>query len=66
MKNEKVAIAVCTGMDQSLATVSRYAGYQVLEKLRPEKTVLLCIPALLGGVQEDAQSQGDRFHKPIR
>jgi uncharacterized metal-binding protein len=49
----KVAVAVCTGMDQPLATVSRYAGYHVLEKLRPEKTVLLCTPALIGGVQED-------------
>ena len=50
---KKVAIAVCTGMDQPLATVSRYAGYHVLEKLRPDKTVLLCIPALISGVQED-------------
>jgi len=49
----KVAVAVCTGMDQPLATVARYAGYHVLEKLRPDKTVLLCTPALLGGVQED-------------
>jgi uncharacterized metal-binding protein len=49
----KVAVAVCTGMDQPLATVSRYAGYHVLEKLRPDKTVLLCTPALIGGVQED-------------
>jgi uncharacterized metal-binding protein len=50
---KKVAVAVCTGMDQPLATVSRYAGYYVLEKLRPDKTVLLCTPALIGGVQED-------------
>jgi len=49
----KVAVAVCTGMDRSLATVSRYAGYYVLEKLRPDRTVLLCTPALIGGVQED-------------
>ena len=50
---KKVAVAVCTGMDQPLATVSRYAGYHVLEKLRPDKTVLLCTPALIGGVHED-------------
>ena len=49
----KVAVAVCTGMDQPFATVARYAGYHVLEKLRPHKTVLLCIPALLAGVKED-------------
>lgn len=52
-ERKKVAVAVCTGMDQPLATVARYAGYHVLEKLRPDKTVLLCTPALLGGVQED-------------
>jgi uncharacterized metal-binding protein len=50
---KKVAVAVCTGMDRPLATVSRYAGYHVLEKLRPAETVLLCTPALIGGVQED-------------
>ncbi len=50
---KKVAVAVCTGMDRALATVSRFAGYHVLEKLRPDKTVLLCTPALIGGVQED-------------
>ena len=53
LAEKKVAVAVCTGMDSPLATVSRYAGYHVLEKLRPEKTVLLCTPALIGGVQED-------------
>ena len=52
---KKVAVAVCTGMDQSLATVSRYAGYHVLVRLRPEKTVLLCTPALISGVQEDVE-----------
>jgi len=52
-QKKKVAVAVCTGMDQPLATVARYAGYHVLEKLRPDTTVLLCTPALLGGVQED-------------
>lgn len=50
---KKVAVAVCTGMDRPFATVSRYAGYHVLEELRPDKTVLLCTPALVGGVQED-------------
>ena len=52
-ERKKVAVAVCTGMDQPLATVSRYAGYHVLETLRPNKTVLLCTPALIGGVEED-------------
>ena len=50
---KKVAVAVCTGMDRPLATVSRYAGYHVLDKLRPDKTVLLCTPALISGVKED-------------
>jgi uncharacterized metal-binding protein len=50
---KKVAVAACTGMDNSLATVSRYAAYEVLEKLRQDSTVLLCTPALISGVQED-------------
>ncbi len=50
---KKVAVAACTGMDSPLATVSRYAGYHILEKLRPDKTVLLCTPALISGVEED-------------
>jgi len=53
MSNKKVAVAACTGLDQPLGTVARKAGYQVLDKLRPEKTVLLCTPALIAGVKED-------------
>lgn len=50
---KKVAVAACTGMDTALATVTRYAAYEVLEKLRPATTVLLCTPALINGVEED-------------
>jgi hypothetical protein len=48
-----VAIAACTGLDQSLGTVARMAGYQVLDILRPNNTVLLCPPALIAEVEED-------------
>ena len=53
MCDKKVAVAACTGLDQPLGTVARKAGYQVLDRLRPEKTVLLCTPALIAGVKED-------------
>lgn len=53
MSEKKVAVASCTGLDQPLGTVARKAGYKVLEELRPEKTVLLCTPALIAEVEED-------------
>lgn len=53
MSEKKVAVAACTGLDQPLGTVARKAGYKVLDKLRPDKTVLLCTPALIAGIEED-------------
>jgi len=53
VSERKVAVAACTGLDQPLGTVARMAGYKVLDHLRPDKTVLLCPPALIAGVEED-------------
>jgi glycine cleavage system H protein len=53
VNERKVAVAACTGLDQPLGTVARMAGYNVLDHLRPDKTVLLCPPALIAGVEED-------------
>jgi len=49
----KVAILPCTGIGQVVGTIARQAAYRVSEDLRPEGTVLLCLPALVKGVQED-------------
>ncbi len=50
---KKVAILACTGMGQVVGTISRQIGYRVCDDLRPEQTVLVCLPALVKGVEED-------------
>lgn len=50
MDDKKVAIVPCTGMGKALGTVARQVAYKVVDELRPEKTVLICIPSLTAGV----------------
>ncbi len=52
MEDNKVAIVACTGMGKALGTVARQVAYKVVDELRPEKTVLICIPSLTAGVGE--------------
>ena len=52
MDDKKVAIVACTGMGKTLGTVARQVAYKVVDELRPEKTVLICIPSLTAGVGE--------------
>ena len=52
MSDKKVAIIACTGMGKALGTVARQVAYKVVDELRPEKTVLICIPSLTAGVGE--------------
>lgn len=53
MFTNKIAILPCTGIGQVVGTIARQAAYRVCEDLRPEDTVLVCLPALVKGVQED-------------
>ena len=55
----KVAVLPCTGIGQVVGTIARQAAYRVVEDLRPEATVLLCLPALVRGVQEDLDMVAD-------
>ena len=48
-----VAILPCTGVGQVVGTIARQAAYRVCEDECPDDTVLLCLPALVKGVQED-------------
>jgi len=52
MDDKKVAIIACTGMGKALGTVARQVAYKVADELRPEKTVLVCIPSLTAGIGE--------------
>jgi uncharacterized metal-binding protein len=50
--SDKVAIVACTGMGKALGTVARQVAYKIVEELRPENTVLVCIPSLTAGLEE--------------
>jgi uncharacterized metal-binding protein len=54
LDNKKVAIVACTGMGKALGTIARQVAFKVVDELRPEKTVLICIPSLTAGVGEYA------------
>lgn len=49
----KIAILPCTGVGQVVGTIARQAAYAVCDDLRPDRTCLVCLPALVKGVQED-------------
>ena len=49
----KVAVLPCTGIGQVVGTIARQAAYRVCEDLKPQETLLVCLPALVKGVQED-------------
>src|SRR5512136_2347048 len=48
---DKVAVIPCAGMDKALGSVARACAFIVVEKLRPDKTVLVCIPPLIVGAK---------------
>lgn len=47
----KVAIIACAGMDKALGSVAQACAFKIVEKLRPDKTVLICIPPLVADVR---------------
>lgn len=53
MFENKVAVLPCTGVGQVVGTISRQAAYEVCDDLKPDDAVLVCLPALVKGVQED-------------
>ena len=49
----KVGVVSCSGECCSLGTLSRVATRLVLEELRPEQTVTICLPLFLAGETEE-------------
>jgi len=49
----KVGIICCSGEDLPEGTISRIATRLVLEKLRPDETVTLCLPLFLAGGEDE-------------
>lgn len=52
---QKVAIVACAGMDKALGSVSRECAFQTVEKLRPNQTILVCIPPLVADVKPHSE-----------
>lgn len=53
LAKDKVGIICCSGEDLPEGTISRVATRLVLEKLRPDKTVTLCLPLFLAGGEDE-------------
>jgi uncharacterized metal-binding protein len=51
----KVGIISCSGEEIPEGTLSRVACRMVLEKLRPDETVTICLPLFLAGGEEERQ-----------
>ena len=49
----RLCIYPCGGIKKVEATVARIAAYIVNEDLMPGKTMIMCVPAFLRGVEED-------------
>ena len=49
LPQKKVGIVACSGEELAEGTVTRLAALRVLEELRPEDTVTICLPLFLAG-----------------
>jgi len=63
LPEKKVGLIACSGEDLAVGTVSRMAVLQVLERLRPQETVTLCLPLFLAG--EERERAFARFYPTI-
>jgi uncharacterized metal-binding protein len=53
LPKKKVGIVACSGEERPEGTVTRLAALRVLEQLRPEDTVTICLPLFLAGGEGD-------------
>jgi uncharacterized metal-binding protein len=53
LPERKVGLIACSGEDLPEGTVSREAALRVLERLRPGRTVTLCLPLFLAGEERE-------------
>lgn len=56
----KVGIIACSGEELVGGTITRAAARMVVEKLRPDKTIILCQPLFMAGGLERHGSQQER------
>jgi len=53
LPKKKVGIVACSGEELAEGTVTRLAALKVLEQLRPQETVTICLPLFLAGGEGD-------------
>lgn len=53
LPKKKVGIVACSGEELAEGTVTRLAALRVLEELRPDDTVTICLPLFLAGGEGD-------------
>ena len=53
LPQKKVGIVACSGEELAEGTVTRLAALSVLEELRPDDTVTICLPLFLAGGEGD-------------
>lgn len=53
LPKRKVGIVACSGEELPAGTVTRLAALKVLEELRPNETVTICLPLFLAGGEGD-------------
>ncbi len=63
LPKKKVGLIACSGEELPEGTISRMATLKVLEQLRPEDTVTLCLPLFLAG--EERERAFARFYPTI-
>lgn len=63
LPKHKAGIIACSGEELAEGTVSRLAALKVLQELRPQDTVTICLPLFLAGGEGDRAFA--RFHPTI-
>ena len=53
LPQKKVGIIACSGEEMAEGTITRLAALKVLEQLRPDDTVTICLPLFLAGGEGD-------------
>ncbi len=53
LPRKKVGLVSCSGEEMAEGTVTRLATLKVLEELRADKTVTICLPLFLAGGEEE-------------
>jgi uncharacterized metal-binding protein len=53
LPKKKVGIVACSGEEMAAGTVTRQAALRVLEQMRPDDTMTICLPLFLAGGEGD-------------